>query len=71
MNHFAIIFLYIIMRCIPKSLLSDVVSISVLEVFICKLVKMLLGMGVRSVMTSSTAGKLAIEYWRPVIHTHT
>lgn len=62
MNHFTIIFLYIIMRCIPKRLLDDVVSISVLEGFIRKLVKMLLIIGVHGVMTSSTPGKLAIEY---------
>lgn len=50
------------MRCIPKSLLDDIVSISVLEDFICKLVKMLLGVVVHGVMTSSALGKLAIEY---------
>ena len=61
MNHFAIIFLYVIMRCIPKSLLDDIVSISLLEGHTGKLMKMLLGIGVHGVMTSSTPGKLAIE----------
>lgn len=62
MNHLAITFLYIVMRCILKSLLDDVVSVSVLEGSIGKLVKMLVGMGVRSVvMTGSTASKRAAE----------
>lgn len=56
MNNFTISFLYIIMRCIPKSVLDDTVSISVLEGFIHKLAKMLLGIGVQGVMTSSVLG---------------
>lgn len=59
MNHLAITFLYILMRCIPKSLLDDVVSESVLGGSIGNLVKMLVGRGVCSMtMTGSTASKL-------------
>jgi len=50
------------MRCIPKSLLDDSMSISVLEGFRHKLVKMLLGIGVYGVMTSSAPVRPAIEY---------
>lgn len=50
------------MRCILKSLLDDVVSVSVLEGSIGKLVEMLVGMGVHSVvMTGLTASKRAAE----------
>lgn len=51
------------MRCILKSLLDDVVSVSVLEGFIGKLaVKMLVGIGILSMtMTDSTASKQAAE----------
>lgn len=63
MNHLTITFLYIVMRCILKSLLDDVVSVSVLEGFIGKLaVKMLVGIGILSMtMTDSTASKQAAE----------
>lgn len=54
MNHFTIIFLYIIMRCIPKSLLDDGVSINVLESFVQKYAKKLLGIGVQYMTSSST-----------------
>lgn len=60
MNHIAVIFLYIIMRCTPKSLLHDIVSEIVLEGCIGNLVKMLVGIRVHSVMTSSKLGDLAI-----------
>lgn len=60
MNHLAITFLYILMRSILKSLLDDVVSVSVLEGSIGKLVKMLVGIGFCSMtVTGSTASKQA------------
>lgn len=60
------------MRCIPKSLLDDIMSISILEGCMGKLVKMLLGISVHGVITSSTPGKLAIQYLivHLLIHTH-
>lgn len=60
-NNFTIIFLYITERCIPKSLLDDSVSISVLEGSTGKLVEMLLGVGVYGVVTSTAPGKLSVE----------
>lgn len=50
------------MRCILKSILDDVVSVSVLEGSVGKLVKMLVGIGICSMMvTGSTANKRAAE----------
>lgn len=54
------------MRCILKSLLDDVVSVSVLEGSMGKLVKMLVGIGVCSMMmTGSTTSCRIVHSHKP------